>query len=411
MSESPLDLHREFILKMKGDGESNRKIADELGTSEKSVRRALKRFSRTGEVNVSIDKSGITIESNATRIVTDPEELMRELGVKPEEWDVDSVVVNRWGDAGDPQYQLKARLIHKRNLDDLVLPAEIKPPVFRSKPPEPRKDEPHLAVILSDHHAPFFDERLHELTLRFLDVTKPEKGYHLGDLLDFPESSRHRHKPAFKASAKKCLDAGGNILYDLTSASIETSWEFVPGNHDFRIRNAIIDHNADLIGITPAKIPGIGPEKLRPVLSLYNLLHFDALGVEGALEDEADEYQYGQVLIAKNLAGKHGWLAKRGSGATALSTLQQLRYSVVVGHTHRQSIVHHSVPTIGGSSVTLTAAEAGCMCLTNKGLGYDPATDWQNGFLTAVVYPDGEFHLEPVTYDGKSLYWRDNRFN
>ncbi|NBW21835.1 MAG: hypothetical protein EBR82_79165 [Caulobacteraceae bacterium] len=56
----------------------------------------------------------------------------------------------------------------------------------------------------------------------------------------------------------------------------------------------------------------------------------------------------------------HGWIAKKGSGASALATLDRVNENVVQGHTHRQALVHVT-KWIGGVPFLLTAVEAGTM--------------------------------------------------
>ena len=43
-------------------------------------------------------------------------------------------------------------------------------------------------------------------------------------------------------------------------------------------------------------------------------------------------------------------------------------------------------------------------------LGYTVAPDWQQGFATATIYPDGTFKLDLATYVNNTLYWRDQRY-
>jgi hypothetical protein len=69
----------------------------------------------------------------------------------------------------------------------------------------------------------------------------------------------------------------------------------------------------------------------------------------------------------------------------------------------------------------LTAAEAGCLCRIDQKPykdrqwpNYTVAPDWQQGFSTAVIHPDGTFRIENATYvkmKGKGvLLWRDEQY-
>jgi hypothetical protein len=50
------------------------------------------------------------------------------------------------------------------------------------------------------------------------------------------------------------------------------------------------------------------------------------------------------------------------------------------------------------------------MCRVDGGLGYVVNPDWQAGFATAVVWPDGSHVLELATFVDGALRWRDQRY-
>jgi len=177
------------------------------------------------------------------------------------------------------------------------------------------------------------------------------------------------------------------------------------GNHEDRLRNATLDHLAGVHGLTQGA--GQGEDRGHPVLSIRHLLRLDELDVE--LGDENGEYAHDQVQVTPELAARHGWIARKGSGASALATIDHLRYSVVIGHTHRQSIVHHTAHSIDGKPKTLLGAEAGTLAKVQGGLGYAVAPDWQPGFATAQVWDDGQFKLDLATWVNGRLLWRDWR--
>jgi hypothetical protein len=59
----------------------------------------------------------------------------------------------------------------------------------------------------------------------------------------------------------------------------------------------------------------------------------------------------------------------------------------------------------------MQAVEAGCMCRIDGGLGYTVNPDWQAGFATAVVWPDGTHQIELATFVDGALRWRDQRYS
>jgi hypothetical protein len=157
-----------------------------------------------------------------------------------------------------------------------------------------------------------------------------------------------------------------------------------------------------MYGIKRAEIEG---QDEPSVHSIAHLLRLDELGVE-FLEPHGS-YEHSQVNLSPYLAARHGWLARKGSGASALATLQHLGYSIVVGHTHRQSLVHKTTHDINGELTTLAACETGCMCQIKDGLGYAVSPDWQAGFATATIWPNGRFKIDLATYVNGELLWRD----
>jgi hypothetical protein len=152
---------------------------------------------------------------------------------------------------------------------------------------------------------------------------------------------------------------------------------------------------------------GEDDEDQHPVLSTPYLLRLDELGVEW--HAAGSSYEHAQINVTSELAARHGWIAKKGSGASALGTIDHLRYSVVIGHTHRQAIVHHTAHSIEGKPKTLLGCEAGTLANIEGGLGYATAPDWQQGFAVADVYngTPGLFKIDLATYVDGTLLWRD----
>jgi hypothetical protein len=146
-------------------------------------------------------------------------------------------------------------------------------------------------------------------------------------------------------------------------------------------------------------------EQFEQALSLRNLLHLDRLGIEYVGDDGA--YEHSEVEIAENLVARHGWITGANSAA---KTLAKIGCDVVVGHTHRQQITWMT-ETRRGETLTTQAVEAGCMCQIKGGLGYTVSPQWQNGWATAVVWPDGSHVIELASYVDGAVRWRDQRYS
>jgi excisionase family DNA binding protein len=349
------------------------------------------------------DKAEIT--SDPTSELTDTDTLLRERNLDPEDWEVERITVNEWdGPSGESLKQLKVTVRRKRPM--LIKPAEMPVDYKRPERPKSRDASPELVVLVGDQQAPYHDPQLHDIFCNWLAHNKPSRGVLIGDTVDFPDISRHPENPEWDKKVQECVNAGYLILRDYVQASEETDWVKLAGNHDERIRIRLLQYMTNLYDLRPADIPG--SDRLPSVWSMETLLHLKSLGID--FIDPQGPYAHAQVKLNRNLAVRHGWIAKKGSGASALGTLEHLGYSVVVGHTHRQSLVHKTTHDIDSKPSTLAAVEAGCMCKIENGLGYTVAPDWQNGFATASLWPDGTFKLDLATFVGGKLYWRDQRF-
>lgn len=411
---SPLDPYRSLIEEGLAKGQSYAEIINQLPipTSDRSIRRAVKRWG-IERTPVSAEKPGMTIKDDEAQITgkastefNTPEDLMVERGLDPEDWEVVSLTVNEWdGTNGALMRQLKVHLRKKVQIA-LLAPARIDGPVYKAKPKKVKKGEPITFVLVGDQQAPYHNKHLHEVFCDFLDTVQPHRGILIGDTADFPDISRHPDNPEKDVSVQECIDSSYLILKDYREASVSTRWQKLAGNHDERIRRAQVDKLPRSYGVRRAQIPGEPPE--HPVLDLEHLLRLDELGID-YIRPQGD-YEHEQVNLSPYLAARHGWIARKGSGASALATVEHLGYSVIVGHTHRQSLVHKTRHDINGDLTVLAACETGCMCRIEDGLGYAVAPDWQNGFAVANVWPDGTFKIDLATYVDKVLYYQGERF-
>lgn len=325
--------------------------------------------------------------------------LLNENGLDPDEWTVDGAVVNKWGQPGEESRQVKVKL-RPRTWVDSLRPAVDVP----RRAPKQRKPvavgEPETIVFVSDHHAPYVDEGLHEASLALIAAIEPHRVVHGGDLLDLPTVSRHRDDPSMAATPQECIDAGYNILRDLRDAAGSAWMGLIPGNHDDRLRTEVLTRSERLFGVAPASTE----EEPEPVaaMSLRRLLHLDALGIELHGARDGGEYHHGEISIGDTLVMRHGWITGRDPAGRTMETLGS---DVIVGHTHHQRQSYATKRWRGQESV-MVGVEAGCMCATE--VGYMPArsANWQQGFVVAHVYPNGHGEYTHARWDGTALMWR-----
>lgn len=334
----------------------------------------------------------------------DLKDFVSKRGLDPADWVILRTRLNEWGHDGEPFTQIRVDLA-PRALEALM-PARTegwKPP---KKLPEAPKRDGELVVFFGDQHCPHHDVELHQAACQWLRTNKPDRGILLGDILDFDVISRHRYNPEWSSTMQDCIDTSYQVLLDYVQASPGTKWQLLSGNHEARLRNAVIDNLLNMYGLRRATADG--EQVGEAVLSVQHLLRLDELGIEWV--NPNGEYEHGQIRVNENLAARHGWIATRKSGTTALKTLEHLGHSVVVGHSHRMSEVYLTKHDIDGKCEVLTGVECGTMATLNSyGLGYSVAPDWQAGFATATTYDDGKFSIDLAKYIDGSLMWRDQR--
>lgn len=437
-SQSPLDLEpiAGFIKDLIGRGETNAGVVKSLWaskhrfeTTEKSIRRFRKRHGL--EVNnkaahagykITGDEGEVTSSAHRKNPMDDPDAMLRERGLDPEEWIIESATINEWDGPSAEEgmvtyHQAKLNLCRKRpelqlipaRSDGWVAPERSKASTKGTK----------LVVVMGDQQAPFYDEKLHYLSCAWLEENEPDEIALLGDTVDYPEISRHRLDPENTATVNECTQSGYDLLRGIRRAAPKARIRKLAGNHDERLRNILLDKPSmqPLYGAKQAD----SPESAGAVaLGLPFLLRLDELGIEYISPDGA--YDLAQINLSDKLAVRHGWIARQGSGASALATLEHLGYSVIVGHTHRQSIIYKTTHDIDGATTTLTAAEAGCMCRVDqtpykgrKWPNFTPLPDWQQGFTTVRLFDNGLFRIDNATYvthKGKgTLLWGDQMFS
>lgn len=383
-------------------------VAREYGANVSTVRNMASRMGITAKAILSDtmeaqDNSGTFVTSSDQAEWGDVKALLAARGLSSEDWLITRARVNEWGGPdGKENAQLRVDLAPRLGA---LMPARTdgwKAP----KRPKRKAGARETVVFLGDHHAPHHDPALHSAVCEWLREFRPARGIILGDLLDFDQLSRHRRTPEWTNTVQETIDTAYGILRAYVEASPETEWAMLDGNHEERLRNSVLDHLAAVFGVTRAKEEDEADE--YPVLSTPFLLRLDELGIEW--QSPGGGYEHAQINVTSELAARHGWIATKGSGASALRTIDHLRYSVVIGHTHRQAIVHHTAHSIDGTPKTLLGCEAGTLAAIRDGLGYSTAPDWQQGFAVADVWPDtGHFKIDLATYVDGTLLWRDWR--
>jgi hypothetical protein len=411
---------------------SVRAAARDLGLAESTLRGRLKNAHKAPE-SAGPEKSGATInhERGEATLVSTPadndgedveqsavDELIRENGLDPDEWIVTTTTLNRWTALGAADKATGVNPVHimrqvkvtlrQRSTIELLLPAVHVPPVAGRIVRPWDGESPRLAVILSDPHAPYVDAKLNACVEKALRDIRPDVGVMNGDIGDYPTLSRHKRNPKYNASPAECVQGSYEWVRGKVEAAPEAEWFLDPGNHDQRLRDYALAHAPESYGLAPASIDGSKPKPETLGDVMRRVMHLDALGVTMVAPDEDGEYFEAEVRLAERFGVRHG----TGSGKDhAKKSLDRRGYSFAYGHDHRMATTYTTRWDHDGPK-QLVAIGTGCLCRVERsGLGYmgDPP-DWQQGFATVVLYPDGRFHVEHAVYTGGSLYWRNQRW-
>lgn len=259
---------------------------------------------------------------------------------------------------------------------------------------------------------PFHDERAMDLGIQIIEATDPDLIINLGDFLDLSEASRFLKEPAFAMTTNASLEVGAEFLARQRAASSQaTRIIYIEGNHDFRLKRAIIENAAWAYNLRPGNQPDAWP-----VLSVPNLLSFEHFGVE-----YVEGYPAGIFYINENLAAVHGERVRSG-GSTAAAIIDDERVSLMTGHVHRIEQHFKTVRTAKGPR-TRSASSIGCMCRTDgavpstktgprhDGRTPDRQENWQQA-LAVVHYEEGDgrfdVDIRPI-FDG-SVVWGGKLF-
>lgn len=344
------------------------------------------------------------------RDLKNADQLLKDYDVNPDDYEIVKIDVGKrdGGTASSPKIA--------RSISVTVAPRgeQLKPAlagektVFKSRPAKKKsKTDSKLFVVLGDEQAPSgLDEELHEKVCQFLRDNRPDEVVHIGDLGDFESVSAYQqlNPDTWGNSVQDCIDASFQILGNYrASVPKETRFRYLIGNHEVRLQKYLLSQAKEIYGITQADG---GPS----VLDLAYLLRLEELDIELVTSD-LGTYPHPQIeIVPDKLLAMHGDKARKGAGNTPHAMSDGTSYGVIHGHTHRAAVVSR---TIRGTSKRqqLQSAEIGCLCTAN-GLGYTSSrsTDWQQGFATVEVWPDGHYHIDLASYQNGVLVWRGERW-
>ena len=174
----------------------------------------------------------------------------------------------------------------------------------------PAKLEP--ALIVSDAHRPYHDERAWQLMLKVGKAIKPHHLIVIGDLADFYTVSSHSKDPQRALKLDEEL-AGVNAGLDELDALKAKNKKFIAGNHEDRLTRYLKDKAPELFSMVNI-----------PALLKLNERGWDYTAYKA-------DTKIGRVNFTHDVNA-----AGRNATFKALDTYQ---HSVVTGHTHRMQYI------------------------------------------------------------------------
>jgi len=237
---------------------------------------------------------------------------------------------------------------------------------------------------------PMHDRKAMDIVLQIAKETRFNNVVLLGDGLDLPDwSEKFLRSPELEQVTQPALEELAWFIWQLRKLQPTANMAYIEGNHEKRLRDAIIRNIPQAYGIKPA-----GKKIDYSVWSLPYLLGLPDLQIawEG-------EYPNGIVWLENDLCVVHG------ADLSAEKMVMRSDVNVIFGHIHRADLSSREI-YVGRGSKNIFAF---CPGFLGRLDGVIPGTKkrqrWSQGF--AVVYHDpGMEHqiLHIPIRDGKAIY-------
>lgn len=230
--------------------------------------------------------------------------------------------------------------------------------------------------ILSDIHAPYHDDEALAAALDAVAKVDPTVVILNGDTIDFYSVSRFERDPERRDLGRE-IEIGRGVLRHIRRRFRKARIIFKVGNHEERWRSYLIQHAADLLGLSEFQLPAV--------------LHLP----DERIEIVTDK----RPLLVGKLPVLHGHEYKTGFAPPvnpARGLFLRSKASALCGHFHQRS--EHQERTLEGSIIATWST--GCLC--QRAPAYMPLNNWSHGFATVTVSAGGLFHVENrIIIDGK----------
>lgn len=251
----------------------------------------------------------------------------------------------------------------------------------------PKKSSTYeTAVVLSDSHHPFHDQRAIDSSLTITKDIRPKIIFLDGDIADCYQISDFNKDPLVGLSLQTEIDSVYKFLLQVRNVCPDSKIIYIDGNHEFRLKRYLIKNAKELVGLTRACS---GEES--PALSWPNLLRFKELGIQHVSSGRREsQYRYGKQLMIG-----HWDRVNKHSGYTAKNLIEDKHISLIQGHTHRLGSSYRTVRDHRGLPITIAGFENGCLCDLSPEYVTDP--NWQHGFSVVHKKIGGDrFNIQQI---------------
>lgn len=284
-------------------------------------------------------------------------------------------------------------------------------------PPPARPEAKRLAqsLIVADPHFwfrhdvdglyPIHDPRALHITLQIVETVQPDRIDILGDLLDMTDwTDRFARSPPYQYQLQPTLQAAYRYLRALREHAPEAQIRLFEGNHEARLRKAILTHLPAAYDLQPVDEIEMG---LPPTLTVQRLLALHELQIEWV-----GEYPDGEAPLNERVWLSHGESTSSVPGATARKMMDGSTVTRIFGHVHRQELTAQTywVPR----RYEVRSFCPGCVChLDGRVEGSKRKQNWQQGIAVVEYDPTGlDYRIDPIPldYEAGSALWRGQVF-
>lgn len=360
------------------------------------------RFSGESKDADSARDGALEVEVDPTMVRWTDSDLITFHGLDPELSIVTRRQAKRWnaalGEGKVAEMNGLTITIESRYPADTILPARTdgwKPPK-RGAPLATAGTR--VITVSTDWHEPYSDEGLFDCYLQVLEELEPDEDWDLGDLVDYPQPSRHRMTRGYEATPQECVDARYRHDAGRVAAAPNAVHKRLYGNHDVRVDIAVTEK----VGAHVARLARAGDD--LPVLDLGFLLRYDELGIE-VLRPDGD-YHSVVAKIVEGLNVSHG--TKSGPFGGAVKRMVRRIASMLTGHDHKQVVKQHTAYDEDDNAHLTISASVGCGCRRDLARSYAEDADAHLGFAVVTDHGKGSFNVELARYDDtkQELYFR-----